>query len=79
LQKKLLALSNIILPGKKNDFLKLINFLSRDQYWPNGILADKAPERDASVRNITQVLCKAKLLGIVSGTKKNIQQKIVLI
>ena len=39
----------------------------RDDFWPSGILADKAPERDASIRNITQVLCKAKLLGIVSG------------
>jgi hypothetical protein len=43
--------------------------LFRDDFWPNGILADKAPERDASVRNVTQVLCKAKLLGIVSGKK----------
>jgi hypothetical protein len=41
--------------------------LQRDEFWPNGILADKPPERDANVRNITQVLCKAKLLGIVSG------------
>ena len=49
-----------------------INFLSRDQFWPSGILADKPPERDASVRNITQVLCKAKLLGIVSGKRKPI-------
>ena len=39
----------------------------RDSFWPNGILADKPPERDLSVRHITQVLCKAKLLGIVSG------------
>ena len=35
--------------------------------WPNGILADKTPPRDESIRHITQVLCKAKLLGIVSG------------
>jgi hypothetical protein len=40
---------------------------SRDTFWPNGILADKFSERDAGVRNITQVICKAKLLGIVSG------------
>jgi hypothetical protein len=44
-------------------------FFYRDQFWPNGILGDKFPERDAGVRNITQVLCKAKLLGIVSGKK----------
>ena len=44
----------------------------RDEFWPAGILADKAPERDESIRNITQVLCKAKLLGIVSGkSEKN--------
>lgn len=41
----------------------------KDDFWPNGILADKAPERDANVRNITQVLCKSKLLGIVSGNE----------
>ncbi len=50
------------LSNKKNKI-----FIFRDKFWPNGILADKLPERDASVRNITQVLCKAKLLGIVSG------------
>jgi len=44
----------------------------KDQFWPSGILADKAPERDASVRNITQVLCKAKLLGIVSDELRHI-------
>lgn len=33
-------------------------------------MADKAPERDETVRNVTQVLCKAKLLGIVSGKIK---------
>ncbi|CAF1211873.1 unnamed protein product [Adineta ricciae] len=44
----------------------------KDDYWPNGILADKAPERDANVRNITQVLCKAKLLGIVSDELRHI-------
>ncbi|CAF1121477.1 unnamed protein product [Rotaria sp. Silwood1] len=44
----------------------------KDDFWPNGILADKAPERDASVRNVTQVLCKAKLLGIVSDELRHI-------
>jgi len=44
----------------------------KDDFWPNGILADKAPERDANVRNITQVLCKAKLLGIVSDELRHI-------
>lgn len=42
----------------------------RNDFWPNGVLADKAPERDATVRNVTQVLCKAKLLGIVSGENR---------
>jgi len=55
---------------KKKEIFITENFsLFRDDFWPNGILADKAPERDASVRNVTQVLCKAKLLGIVSGKK----------
>ncbi|CAF1171845.1 unnamed protein product [Rotaria sordida] len=44
----------------------------KDDFWPNGILADKAPERDASVRNVTQILCKAKLLGIVSDELRHI-------
>ncbi|UJR30126.1 hypothetical protein I4U23_017667 [Adineta vaga] len=44
----------------------------KDDFWPNGILADKAPERDANVRNITQVLCKSKLLGIVSDELRHI-------
>ncbi|CAF0850409.1 unnamed protein product [Adineta steineri] len=44
----------------------------KDDFWPNGVLADKAPERDANVRNITQVLCKAKLLGIVSDELRHI-------
>ena len=56
---------------EKRDSLKQTEFIIlRDDFWPNGILADKAPERDANVRNITQVLCKAKLLGIVSGKEK---------
>ena len=41
---------------------------SRETMWPNGIRADPNPERDASIQHITQVLCKAKLLGIVSGS-----------
>jgi hypothetical protein len=45
---------------------------SRDSFWPNGIQADPSSERDASVRNITQVLCKAKLLGIVSDELRHI-------
>ncbi|CAF3037137.1 unnamed protein product [Rotaria sp. Silwood2] len=44
----------------------------KDDFWPNGVLADKTPERDASVRNVTQVLCKAKLLGIVSDELRHI-------
>jgi len=44
----------------------------KESFWPNGILADKWPERDTSVRNITQVLCKAKLLGIVSDEIRHI-------
>ncbi|CAF3462425.1 unnamed protein product [Rotaria socialis] len=44
----------------------------KDEFWPNGVLADKAPERDESVRNVTQVLCKAKLLGIVSDELRHI-------
>jgi hypothetical protein len=44
-----------------------MKILFRESFWPNGSLADKPPERDTGVRNITQVLCKAKLLGIVSG------------
>ncbi|CAF0828646.1 unnamed protein product, partial [Didymodactylos carnosus] len=46
--------------------------VNRDDYWPNGIMADKPSERDASVRHITQVLCKAKLLGIVSDELRHI-------
>ena len=41
--------------------------LSREMMWPSGIRADPNPDRDESIRHITQVLCKAKLLGIVSG------------
>jgi hypothetical protein len=59
--------SQVIFKKIPENLICKINFLFRDQFWPNGILADKAPERDASIRNITQVLCKAKLLGIVSG------------
>ena len=44
-------------------------FSSRNECWPNGTQADKAVERDASIRRVTQVLCKAKLLGIVSGKR----------
>lgn len=44
--------------------------LQSEGFWPNGILADKPPERDESIRNVTQVLCKAKLLGIVSGRSR---------
>ncbi|UJR16359.1 hypothetical protein I4U23_003262 [Adineta vaga] len=41
-------------------------------FWPNGVLADKPSERDESIRNVTQVLCKAKLLGIVSDELRHI-------
>ncbi|CAF2367357.1 unnamed protein product [Rotaria sp. Silwood2] len=44
----------------------------KENLWPNGIQADKSPERDAGVRNITQVICKAKLLGIVSDELRHI-------
>jgi hypothetical protein len=68
LRKKLIVSSNI--ERLKKIFSKSKSIF-RDTFWPNGILADKPPERDSSVRNITQVLCKAKLLGIVSGKKTN--------
>ncbi|CAF4719162.1 unnamed protein product [Rotaria sp. Silwood1] len=44
----------------------------KESFWPNGIQADKSPERDPGVRNITQVICKAKLLGIVSDELRHI-------
>ncbi|CAF3638893.1 unnamed protein product [Adineta steineri] len=53
---------------------KIAKEISRfiDGFWPNGILADKPSERDQDVRNVTQVLCKAKLLGIVSDELRHI-------
>ncbi|CAF1006302.1 unnamed protein product [Adineta ricciae] len=53
---------------------KIAKEISRfiEGYWPNGILADKPPKRDDSVRHVTQVLCKAKLLGIVSDELRHI-------
>ncbi|CAF1257611.1 unnamed protein product, partial [Didymodactylos carnosus] len=44
----------------------------KDNYWPNGIIADKPAERDESIKHVTQVLCKAKLLGIVSDELRHI-------
>ncbi|CAF0911503.1 unnamed protein product [Rotaria sordida] len=44
----------------------------KESFWPNGIQADPSPERDLGVRNITQVICKAKLLGIVSDELRHI-------
>ncbi|CAF3745883.1 unnamed protein product [Rotaria socialis] len=44
----------------------------KENFWPNSIQADKPPERDFGVRNITQVICKAKLLGIVSDELRHI-------
>lgn len=49
--------------------------LNRERMWPNGIRADPAAERDAEIRHVTQVLCKAKLLGIVSGKEINSLKK----
>ncbi|XP_039256742.2 sorting nexin-13-like isoform X1 [Styela clava] len=37
----------------------------RDSFWPGGILAEKAPERDMAVRMRTRVLTKSKLLGAI--------------
>lgn len=42
----------------------------RENLWPNDVQAEPNGERDENVRCVTEILCKSKLLGIVSGSLK---------
>ena len=41
--------------------------VGRETFWPNGTLAETPPPRDENTKLRTRVVCKAKLLGTVSG------------
>ena len=43
------------------------NFIHRNSFWPNGILAESQPPRDEATKMRTRMLCKAKMFGSVPG------------
>lgn len=47
----------------------MLSFFFRHSYWPNGIKAEKKPERDAETKARTRIAAKVALLSCLSGTQ----------
>ena len=46
-------------------------FFHRDAFWPEGVLVEPRTPRDQNTKMRTRVVCKAKMLGSISGKFSN--------